>query len=452
MSFRLPAWPLSLLPWLAFTPTLQAQAHLSFLGHGSRDTVQVTAYAGEAEVSPSVLDARWIGVDDPGGGPKFHMDWAGRPEPGMQVELIELLMAGLDQYLDQRIHFTRDGVKTSLPQDEIRAGVERMVNATASLFGVDAISLSEASRQQLKRVCTIDWSQARFGVDGGDDQEKYMAIYYYVRAQRMELERNLHNDLVPLFGLQLRPAWELVGADPSREVAVPTICTSVMDEDNYLCALDLSLETGLSFPDVQLTDALLAEIARSAEVAPAAKAEPKLRKRDRWLKAELDAINRRIDQSDQRKELWALRDRMDDIEGRLDDLGLQVDELKETQAAVPDGGNPIAAIGRLTGRDLQVRFGSGSASLNEEARALLLEVVRAMAEAPDDRLLVTGRADPTGSPAANLALSEQRAKAVRGFLLTHGIGGDRVLLNYFGATGGGNGDAAERRVDLEWLR
>lgn len=454
MPYPLPAWALFLLYWLGAVPALRAQPHQSFLGYGTSDTMVVVVYEGEAELTPEVLRARWVNMDSPGALVPVQLSWAGGPDLVQPVEMIELIMAGVDQYLDQRIHFTREGVKTSIPKEAIWRGMERVATGLALDYGGHQVVLSQATRSQLYRVCSIDWSQARFGVDGGDDQEKYMAIYYYVRAQRMELERNLHNDLNPLFGLQLKPAWDMVDHDPAKELTVPTLCTNVMDDDNYLCALDLRADTGQPLPDVRLTETMLAEIARKAEETGPARPEPKLRKRDRWLKAELDAINRRIDQSDQRKELWALRDRMDDMDDRLEDLSLQVDELKRgqeqgTQAASE---NPVAGLSALTGKNLEVRFAIGSSELGAEARALLLEVVRAMAQAPGDRLLVTGRADASGDAAANLVLSERRAKAVRDFLMLHGIGGERVLLNYYGSARSTSVGVGDRRVDLEWLR
>jgi outer membrane protein OmpA-like peptidoglycan-associated protein len=90
--------------------------------------------------------------------------------------------------------------------------------------------------------------------------------------------------------------------------------------------------------------------------------------------------------------------------------------------------------------------------LSGDGGKLLDEVVRAMREAPESRVLVTGYADRSGDAAFNLALSERRAKAVRSYLLDHGIGAERVLLNYYGASRSTGEDAAERRVELEWTR
>lgn len=452
MPVHVPFRWLSLLPGLGFLHLLQAQPALSMLGEGLPDSVQVVGYAGAPEEGPVVFRALWTGMD--GRTADFAMHWMRRPEPGQEVELVDLIMAGVDQYLDERIHFNRNGVTTSMPVPHMAEGIDRMIASTASVIGAAPVALSEPTRRQLARVCGIDWSQARFGVDGGEDQEKYMAIYYYVRAQRLELERNLHNDLAPLLGLRLMPAGEVAGVDPSRDVPVPTICTSVVDDDNYLCALDLQVDSTSQLADVRLTDTMLQEIADKANAAGPAEAAPRLRKRDRWLKAELDAINQRLDRTDQRKELWALRDRMDDIEGRLDDLGLQVDELarEREREKTPAMENAMAALSKLAGRNVQVHFSLGSAEIQRDGRALLDEVVRTMALSPGDRLLITGHADRSGDPVANLALSERRAKAVRSYLLARGIGAERLLLNYFGSEQGTGTGPAGRLVDLEWVR
>ena len=58
----------------------------------------------------------------------------------------------------------------------------------------------------------------------------------------------------------------------------------------------------------------------------------------------------------------------------------------------------------------------------------------------------------SGDPDRNLALSEQRAKAVRQYLLAHGISGERVLLNYTGSRYSTGAGAADRRVSLDWIR
>lgn len=429
---------------------LAAQPNLSLVALGNVDSIVVTGYAGEPEEAPAVIRFDWTGLD--GHAPRFTLHRLAEGDIGQEVAVTDLIVSGVEQYLDQRVHFTRSGVRTDIPVERMYNDVDRMIALATSYFEGPAVVLSDATRKQLQRVCSIDWSQASFGIDGGDDQEKYLAISFYVRAQRQELERQLRNDLIPLSGIRIPITGKGVSTQVADSEPVPTVCSTVFDEDNFLCALDLRADSGAALPDVRLTDAMLSDIAAKAETMQQQVPEPKLRKRDRWLKAELDAINQRIDQSDQRKELWALRDRMDDIEGRLDDVSLQVDELNRERNSSASTENPVASLSALTGKNVRVHFPMGSSALDANAQGLLNEVAASMRQVPQGRLLVTGYADPSGSPALNLALSEQRAKAVRNYLLQRGVGGDRILLNYYGASQSTGAGAAERRVELEWIR
>ena len=429
---------------------LAAQPDLSLVALGTVDSIAVTGYAGDPEESPAVIRADWTGLD--GTAPRFKLHTLAEMDDGREVALNELILSAVDQYLDQRVHFTRNGVKTDVPIDRLNNDVDRMIALTAAYFEGPTVVLSEASRKQMQRVCSIDWSQASFGVDGGDDLEKYLAISFYVRAQRQELERQLRNDLLPLSSMRVGPSGAGVSSQPTGIDLVPTVCNSVFDEDNFLCALDLRADGEETNSDVQLTNAMLSEIAAKAETLQHKVQEPKLRKRDRWLKTELDAINRRIDQGDQRKELWALRDRMDDIEDRLDNISLQVDDLNNGYGSFGTVENPVANLSALTGKNVQVHFPAGSSELDGKSQGLLEEVANSMRSTREGRVLVTGFADPSGSPALNLALSEKRAKAVRSYLLQRGVSGDRLLLNYYGASQSTGTGAGERRVELEWIR
>ncbi len=425
--------------WMPAIPGL-AQPQLFLFGSGSPDSIVVNGFTDPDGSGNYVVQGEWHNVDR--GEASFDMRWPAQDAPA--VDLAELVVAGIDQYLDQRIRFTRDGVKAALPMPLLNAGMQRMVDLAVNKANAGPVHISEASQRQLARVASIDWSQAKFGIDGADDQEKYLAIYYYVHAQRQELERALRNDLAPLAGVAIRaPA-----AKPGPvDTEAPTICSTVFDEDRFLCALDLGIDTATEMQDVKLTDDVLREIAARTAAPPVpAMAQTRIRKRDRWLKSELDAINSRIDQLDQRKELWVLRDRLDDLEGRLDDLSLQMDELEQQHTAAP------GAAGMIGGRNLQVQFGVGQAVLDASARAVLNEVARSLRQTPHDRVLVTGHTDPTGPAALNLALAERRAKAVRDYLIGQGIGAQRVLLNYGAAPTDGPAGAAGRRAEVEWIR
>jgi outer membrane protein OmpA-like peptidoglycan-associated protein len=446
-----------LLAIVLITAPVMAQEGLDLRAESDATTVLVRGYL-DPEASQPAVQATWrFATDTPA---TFSFQRLSIATGDRILTVRQLLLAALEQYLDQRVHFTKQGVRTDLPEERMLQEMNAMVERTSAEFGVgDAFAgFSATAFEQLDRVIQIDWSQASFGVDAGNDQDKYLAIYYYVRTQRQELERQLRADLMPL------AAVEVLAAQPGddvfakgRSVTVPTVCTTVYDEENFLCALDLTVSDTLGGQsDVPLTDALLVNLARQArskegaEVLAAPGTSVRIRKRDRWLKAELDAINERIDQLDQRKELWALRDRMDDLEGRLDDIGYEVQELKEQAAAPSD--NPIANLSDLVGRNVTLRFERGRSQLENGHRVLLNEVFEQLARSPSDRVLITGYTDRSGDAGVNLVLSEIRAKAVRDYLLRRGIPGDRLLVNYFGDSRSSGEDAGERRVEVEWLR
>ncbi|MFV0623363.1 OmpA family protein [Sphingomonas sp. ac-8] len=71
--------------------------------------------------------------------------------------------------------------------------------------------------------------------------------------------------------------------------------------------------------------------------------------------------------------------------------------------------------------EIRVHFAVGSAALTAEARSRLDSLARRYASRNDPGITVTGYSDTSGSAAANLALSRQRAAAVQAYLQDHGI-------------------------------
>ena len=153
---------------------------------------------------------------------------------------------------------------------------------------------------------------------------------------------------------------------------------------------------------------------------------------------------------DQRRELWEIRDRMEDIEDCLMGLELEVHDANANADRGSD--NPSANLSDLVGRNIAVRFGRNSTQLENESRVLLNEVFEQLARAPEQRVLITGYTDRSGDTDLNMHLSEQRAKAVRHYLLQRGIPADRLLVNYYGDSRSTGRNPDERRVEVEWIR
>lgn len=417
-------------------------------GSSSGDDVIVEARANEeADAAPF---ARVIWRQVSAGQALCDVQPLSREDEGVQLMLDRLAEAAIGAYLDARVRFTKSGVRSELAADAMARDINGMLSALIEATGADIAfsGLNASTIEQLDRLLRIDWSKASFGIDGGAEQDKYLALYYYVRTQRQELERQVRADLLPFGGVA---ALNGGSPHPGTTVRINSTCGTVFDEQNFLCALDLRLADaggGIGM-EPKLSGETLAALARQAEQPPVAVADKaRVRKRDRWLKEELDAINGRIDRMDQRKELWELRDRMDDFDDRLTGLEL---EVKDAGTRAADD-NPSANLAVLTGRNIVVRFERNSTVLEPDQRVLLNEVFEQLARSANDKVLITGYTDRSGDAALNLRLSEQRAKAVRHYLMSRGISAERLLVNYYGDSRSLGRAPDERRVEVEWIR
>lgn len=104
---------------------------------------------------------------------------------------------------------------------------------------------------------------------------------------------------------------------------------------------------------------------------------------------------------------------------------------------------------------LDLPFETGSAVLKPGASARLDPVVTALRQHPDEQVTVRGFTDNVGSEDTNQRLSQQRAEAVRAYLISRGIPADRVVAEGLGeslpiATNQtAAGRARNRRVEIQ---
>jgi OOP family OmpA-OmpF porin len=102
-----------------------------------------------------------------------------------------------------------------------------------------------------------------------------------------------------------------------------------------------------------------------------------------------------------------------------------------------------------------ILFATGKADLQPESRPVLKEIAAALKQHGDLKILIEGHTDNVGTPAANLALSDARAAAVKAALVAeHGAAGDRITTKGLGDTkptvpnATANGRAQNRRVEI----
>lgn len=101
-----------------------------------------------------------------------------------------------------------------------------------------------------------------------------------------------------------------------------------------------------------------------------------------------------------------------------------------------------------------ILFPTGKYDLNPTAQADLTKFAVSLLNNPDTDVAITGYTDNTGSYAVNEKLSNQRANAVRDYLITCGVPADRLtargipMADYIASNDTPEGRALNRRVEL----
>jgi len=101
-----------------------------------------------------------------------------------------------------------------------------------------------------------------------------------------------------------------------------------------------------------------------------------------------------------------------------------------------------------------ILFDLDSATLRSESKPVLDEVVKLLASEPQWKLTIEGHTDASGAAAHNQSLSEQRAAAVKTYLVSQGVDAARLQTAGFGASKpvadnkSELGRAQNRRVEL----
>lgn len=138
------------------------------------------------------------------------------------------------------------------------------------------------------------------------------------------------------------------------------------------------------------------------------------------------------------------------------DVGYYVDVQEARFRQLAGGGVEVTRVGetltlRLTS---QFAFDVGRATLSADARALVGQVGRVLADYRLSVVTILGHTDDSGDAAQNQSLSEQRALAVLRQLVENGVASGRVLAVGFGSSRplGDNrtetGREINRRVEL----
>ncbi len=101
--------------------------------------------------------------------------------------------------------------------------------------------------------------------------------------------------------------------------------------------------------------------------------------------------------------------------------------------AVPDSATLQARLRDLLGRS-GINFASGSSDITAESQGILDTAAQSILQVPGINLQVAGHTDNAGSAASNQTLSQQRADAVRQYLVGKGVPAGQLTAAGFGAS------------------
>jgi len=116
-----------------------------------------------------------------------------------------------------------------------------------------------------------------------------------------------------------------------------------------------------------------------------------------------------------------------------------------------------AAGGKTTMVLAGVSFRSGSAQVTPGSASVLNRVAEALIANPTVKVEIQGHTDNSGSRASNVSISQRRANAVRGYLISKGVDGSRLSAKGYGPdqpmvpNTTPNNRAQNRRVELKQL-
>lgn len=110
-------------------------------------------------------------------------------------------------------------------------------------------------------------------------------------------------------------------------------------------------------------------------------------------------------------------------------LGIAVEKALVDTGIPPAAGAPDLKTIRLE----YVEFETGTNSLTADSKYQLNDLAEILKKYPNLRIEVSGHTDNVGDPAANRALSQQRADVVKAYLLAQGIGANIMTAVGYGA-------------------
>ncbi|WP_313806666.1 OmpA family protein [Flavobacterium sp.] len=137
------------------------------------------------------------------------------------------------------------------------------------------------------------------------------------------------------------------------------------------------------------------------------------------------------------------------------------DKCPEVKGTVANNGCPEVsedAIKRLNDYAKTILFNSGKSSFQKQTYPVLQSIVAILKEYPSSNFHIEGHTDSDGKDAMNLKLSQDRAAAVKNYLVENGVAADRLTSEGYGeakpiaSNKTAKGKAQNRRVEVKLVK
>ena len=152
---------------------------------------------------------------------------------------------------------------------------------------------------------------------------------------------------------------------------------------------------------------------------------PAIASNENRIKALEDKIN------DLQAQLAGLSKKLNDLEGKPTDSADQNPEIARLNDKIKQLENDLnnkASGTQVTASFDEIRFSTGSAKLTGDSEYVLARIVHTLKDGAGNRKIrIFGFTDNVGSADFNLRLSQQRAEAVKSFLVSHGVAEDNII-------------------------
>lgn len=371
---------------------------------------------------------------------------------GPRGNLDAMIRYGLRSYTDKQFHIFDNRVQALIPVSDFEKAASGIVRDAIWIHDMpfaDAFpGFSQRVLNQIGELRRIDGYTVSGGAHYMDAPGENKVGRYTFQRMVYDLKRSMELEVAVFLNTQMPGTEEPVFGEEEKPLLSEKNFNlrPLQGSNRELAALEPSLDDWFSENEKETPDRKKKKKPES-ELAPfAAKV------------VELLEQNSKI--------LAQYNQRFENLQSQIDDLRNQApadnSEVKQEIAELRDMIRDLAAGQRIrepngsvteqvSGKSVEVIFEKNAHTLSFAQKALLNKVDITLRQNPSYAALITGYADKTGNPGFNAWISKKRAEAVKAYLISRGIDGSRLIVNFLGDSESDAANPLDRKVKVTYL-